>query len=74
LLLGLADGASDSSCHAATEFELPLTRGEIAGMLGLTIETVSRAITRFERDGTIRRKGARGIELIDPARLQSEAA
>ena len=38
-------------------------------MLGLTIETVSRALTKFERDGVIRRKGARGIELIDPARL-----
>jgi len=69
LLLGLAEAASESSCHAAHEFELPLTRGEIAGMLGLTIETVSRALTRFERDRVIRRKGARGIELVDPARL-----
>ena len=69
LLMGLAEAASDSSCHAALEFDLPLTRGEIAGMLGLTIETVSRALTRFERDGMIRRKGARGIELVDPARL-----
>jgi CRP/FNR family transcriptional regulator len=74
LLMGLAEAASDSSCHPAREFELPLTRGEIAGMLGLTIETVSRAITRFERDGMIRRKGARGIELVDPARLGFEAA
>ncbi len=74
LLMGLAEAASDSSCHAAAQFELPLTRGEIAGMLGLTIETVSRAITRFERDGVIRRRGARGIELVDPARLESEAA
>lgn len=69
LLMGLAEAASESSCHSAQEFELPLTRGEIAGMLGLTIETVSRALTRFERDGLIRRKGARGIELLDPARL-----
>jgi len=74
LLMGLAEAASQSSCHPAQQFELPLTRGEIAGMLGLTIETVSRAITRFEREGAIRRKGARGIELLDPARLESEAA
>ena len=74
MLLGLAEAASDSSCHAAREFELPLTRGEIAGMLGLTIETVSRALTRLARDGVIRRKGARGIELVDPARLGFEAA
>jgi len=69
LLLGLSEAASDSTCTPAREFDLPLTRGEIAGMLGLTIETVSRALTRFERDGVIRRKGARGIELVDPARL-----
>jgi CRP/FNR family transcriptional regulator len=74
LLMGLAEAASDSSCHPAREFDLPLTRGEIAGMLGLTIETVSRAITRFEREGVIRRRGARGIELVDPARLGFEAA
>ena len=73
LLLALAEAASDSSCHATREFDLPLTRGEIAGMLGLTIETVSRALTRFERDAVIRRKGARGIELVDPARLASIA-
>jgi len=73
-LLGLAGAASDSSCHAASEFDLPLTRGEIADMLGLTIETVSRALTQFERDGVILRKGARGIELVDPARLGFEAA
>jgi CRP/FNR family transcriptional regulator len=69
LLTGLAEAASDSPCHPARQFELPLTRGEIAGMLSVTIETVSRALTRFEQEGVIRRKGARGIELLDPARL-----
>lgn len=69
LLLGIAEAASTSPCHAAQQFDLPLTRGEMAGMLGMTIETVSRTITRMERDGVLRRKGARGIEVIDPARL-----
>ena len=46
----------------------------VAGMLGLTIETVSRALTSLERDGVIKRKGARGIELVDPARLGMLAA
>jgi CRP/FNR family transcriptional regulator len=73
LLAGLAEAASSSSCHAARVFELPLTRGEMAGMLGLTIETVSRALTRLEEDGVIRRSGARGIELLDPARLRDGA-
>ena len=50
--------------------DLPLTRGEMASMLGLTIETISRSLTRLESAGAIRRKGARGIELVDPARLE----
>ena len=41
LLHDFAAAASNSPCHLAREFELPLTRGEIANMLGLTIETVS---------------------------------
>ena len=41
----------------------------MAHFLGLTIETVSRAITRLEQDGLIRRQGARGIELLNPKAL-----
>jgi CRP/FNR family transcriptional regulator len=69
LLHDFAVAASASSCHLASEFELPLTRGEIANMLGLTIETVSRKLGELEDMGAIRRKGKRGIELIDPALL-----
>ena len=68
-LLSLAKAASDSPCHPASRFDLPLSRGELADMLGLTIETISRTLTRFERAGAIRRDGKRGIELIDPALL-----
>ena len=70
LIRALAEAASDSPCHPAQEFDLPLTRGEMASMLGLTIETISRNLTRLESAGAIRRKGARGIELVDPARLE----
>ncbi|MBY6128221.1 Crp/Fnr family transcriptional regulator [Qipengyuania aquimaris] len=68
-LLSMARAASDSPCHPAREFDLPLSRGELADMLGLTIETVSRMFTRFEREGAIKRMGKRGIELVDPALL-----
>ncbi|MBU2340837.1 MAG: Crp/Fnr family transcriptional regulator [Alphaproteobacteria bacterium] len=74
LLLGFAQAASDSPCHPAALFELPLSRGEMANMLGLTIETVSRQITRLEREGAIARRGKRGIELADPALLSQAAA
>ena len=36
-----------------TVFALPLTRADIADYLGLTIETVSRQITRLKSAGTI---------------------
>ena len=70
LLHDFAAAASQSSCHLAREFELPLTRGEIANMLGLTIETVSRKLGELEDTGAIVRKGKREIEIVDSALLQ----
>ena len=71
LLHDFAVAASDSSCHLAREFELPLTRGEIANMLGLTIETVSRKLGELEETGAVARKGKRGIDVLNPALLQA---
>ncbi len=73
-ILSIARAASHSPCHAATSFDLPLSREEIAGVLGLTIETVSRHLTRLEREQVIAREGRRGIRLADPARLEQLAA
>lgn len=70
LLHDFANAASDSSCHTAKHFELPLTRGEIANMLGLTIETVSRKLGELEDMGAIARQGKRGIDVLDPALLR----
>jgi len=70
LLHDFAASASQSSCHLAIEFELPLTRGEIANMLGLTIETVSRKLGELEDTGAITRKGKRGIKVLDAELLQ----
>lgn len=70
LIMALAQAASDSPCHPAHKFELPLTRGEMANMLGLTIETISRQLSKLEKAGAIKRDGARGIELTDPVMLR----
>ncbi|MEM6909759.1 MAG: Crp/Fnr family transcriptional regulator, partial [Pseudomonadota bacterium] len=70
LLHDFAAAASANSCQVAAKFELPLTRGEIANMLGLTIETVSRKFGELEASGAISRRGKRGIELADPALLR----
>lgn len=71
LIYDFARAASQSPCHPVAHFDLPLSRGEIANMLGLTIETVSRKLGDLETTGAIRRAGKRGIELIDPAHLQA---
>jgi len=51
----LASRISNAPCSGSpsVRFELPLTRAEIADCLGLTIETVSRAMTRLKVMGLI---------------------
>ena len=70
LLHDFAGAASHTSCHIAESFDLPLTRGEMANMLGLTIETVSRKMGELETMGAITRNGKRGIDIADPALLR----
>lgn len=72
-LLAMARSASSSPCHPASRFDLPLSRAEIAGLLGLTIETVSRQLSALEREDLLRRRGTRGIELLDAAGLGAMA-
>jgi len=49
LMIGCAHAPSPTQAA----FELPLTRADIADYLGLTIETVSRQITRLKAQGQI---------------------
>ena len=73
-VLAMANAASDSPCHPAARFELPLTRGEMASLLGLTIETVSRQLSALEQDRVIVRDGRRGLRIANPAALEALAA
>lgn len=51
--------------------ELPMQRNDIADHLGLTIETVSRTLTEFARNGLIALSaGSRSIALIDKVGLK----
>lgn len=54
-------------------FDLPLSRSDIADFLGLTIETVSRQITKLKADGVIRLDGLRTVEVPDLERLREMA-
>jgi CRP/FNR family transcriptional regulator len=53
---------------------LPLSRQQMADLLGLTIETVSRSMTKFERAGLIELPGGRRIALRDEQALRRIAA
>lgn len=52
---------------------LPMTRSEIADYLGLTIETVSRVLTRLKTSGVIRLISLTELQVLKPATLQALA-
>ncbi|QIK95760.1 Crp/Fnr family transcriptional regulator [Sphingomonas sp. HDW15A] len=56
------------------EIELPMSRGDIADYLGLTIETVSRQFTELRTAALISAdRGSRSVRILDPGALQSVA-
>jgi CRP/FNR family transcriptional regulator len=76
LLLMIAK-RSLSACAApagnSVEFDLPLMRSELADYLGLTIETVSRKISRMKSEGVIELRGTRSVIVPDLDLLKAAA-
>lgn len=76
-LLDMAARAGSSGCRGSAggpvTFDLPLTRGQIADVLGLTIETVSRQMTKLKTAGVIGLPGGRSITISDPKALEVRA-
>jgi CRP/FNR family transcriptional regulator len=58
----------------SASFELPLTRSDIADFLGLTIETVSRQLTKLRKDGIIVIRNNRHVEVPDLDKLAERAS
>ncbi len=54
-------------------FDLPLTRTDIADFLGLTIETVSRQLTKLHADGVINIENYRHVSVTSMDRLSDLA-
>ena len=74
-LLEISTKLGVSGCTAAnkklTEFELPFGRKQVADILGLTIETVSRQLTLFKNDGVIGLPDRRNICILDDQKLHT---
>ncbi|MEI9412226.1 Crp/Fnr family transcriptional regulator [Mesorhizobium salmacidum] len=66
------DPAAAQDTGSAT-FDLPLTRADIADFLGLTIETVSRQLTRLRADGVIRIENNRHVFVENMNRLKQRS-
>jgi CRP/FNR family transcriptional regulator len=57
---------------SATEFHLPMAREDIGNYLGLTLETVSRALSKLRKTGVLAVDG-KHIRILDADRLQAIA-
>ncbi len=78
-LLELSERLATADCDDGKElqplktFELPFSRQQIADVLGLTIETVSRQMSAFARHGVIALPSRRAVEIVDRTTLQDLA-
>lgn len=66
-------GHRQTPCATSTRIELPLSRAEIAGYLGLTIETISRQLSALKRDGLISIERKTRITVFDMGKLATAA-
>lgn len=65
-----ADTCQDE--RSAQAFELPLSRQDIAAMIGVRPESMSRMIRAVQEEGLARFAGRR-VEVLDPLRLETES-
>ncbi|QYJ08526.1 Crp/Fnr family transcriptional regulator [Qipengyuania flava] len=72
-LLEMGERLGTKTADGAIVIALPLSRQQMADVLGLTIETVSRQLTRLKKDGAIELPSRREVVLIDTGALEARA-
>jgi CRP/FNR family nitrogen fixation transcriptional regulator len=50
--------------------DIPMTRTDIGDYLGMTIETVSRNLSKLRAEGVLRLQSSRSIEILKPERIR----
>jgi CRP/FNR family transcriptional regulator len=59
--------------YSSSKFQLRMMREDVGNYLGLTIESISRMLSRFKKEGFLKVSN-REIEVLDPVRLKEVAA
>lgn len=77
-LIEMSERLVEQGCQGSHEeplsrFTLPFSRQQVADVLGLTIETVSRQFTRLKSEGLIDLPSRREVVVLDREGLVSEA-
>lgn len=73
-LLEMSERLAEQGCKPLTHgpakhFTLPFSRQQVADVLGLTIETVSRQFTKLKAEGVIDLPARRDVAILDRAAL-----
>lgn len=71
-LLQLADKLGEEQ-EEGTLIQMPLSRADLAGMVGTTVETASRLMSQFQKDGLVN-SGRRWVAVANRERLAAVAA
>ena len=74
-LLEMSERLVDANCEtpadiALGEFDLPFSRQQIGDVLGVTIETVSRQMTKMKREGVLDLPNRRTVKIMDRPALE----
>ena len=70
-LLGLSERLSKRG-YASGDFNLSMSRGDIANLLGMAVETISRLLTQFQESGLLKVE-RKHISILNPDKLRSLA-
>lgn len=77
-LLDMSERLVDGSCETPSDaalrsFDLPFSRQQVADILGLTIETVSRQFTRLKNDEVVDLPSRRSVTILERQALEDRA-
>ena len=77
-LIEMTERLADPGCKVGFDLpnrrvDLPFSRQQIADVLGLTIETVSRQFTKLKNEGVVELPSRREVEILDRGALKALA-